>query len=53
LRKGNGISWAGLERGGEIQGWTTFGITGGTGTVGAKEMQVNNDSALLAEMLNR
>ncbi|KAI3632274.1 hypothetical protein MIR68_009380 [Amoeboaphelidium protococcarum] len=52
LRKANGISWPQLEKtDAPITTWTTFGITGRTGTVGSKEMQVSNDSPLLA--LNR
>ncbi|KAI3654594.1 hypothetical protein MP228_000648 [Amoeboaphelidium protococcarum] len=49
LRKANGISWPQLEKtDAPITTWTTFGITGRTGTVGSKDMQVSNDSPLLA-----
>ena len=34
LKKANGISWASLEPSENVAAWTTFGVTGHTGTVG-------------------
>ncbi|RUS31656.1 hypothetical protein BC938DRAFT_477359 [Jimgerdemannia flammicorona] len=38
LKKANGLSWASLEPNSTITTWTTFGVTGGAGTVGGKEV---------------
>jgi hypothetical protein len=46
LRKGNGISWPALEPTENVTSWTTFGVTGGGGTVGGKEMLYANDAPL-------
>ncbi|KAI8969841.1 chord-domain-containing protein [Pilobolus umbonatus] len=46
LKKTNGISWASLEPNSEVKTWTTFGVSGGGGTVGGKEMYYNPDSPL-------
>jgi len=46
LRKGNGISWPALEPTDNVTSWTTFGVTGGGGTVGGKEMLYANDAPL-------
>ncbi|ORX59496.1 chord-domain-containing protein [Hesseltinella vesiculosa] len=46
LKKTSGVSWASLEPNDDVKTWTTFGITGGVGTVGAKEMQYTSDSPL-------
>jgi hypothetical protein len=40
LKKTSGISWASLEPNDEVKTWTTFGVTGGGGTVGGKEVNV-------------
>eukprot|EP00158_Paraphelidium_tribonemae_P003390 Partr_v1_DN26091_c1_g1_i1_m390 putative CHORD len=49
LKKSNGISWPSIEPNENLKSWTTFGITGKTGTVGGKEMHLSNDSPLLAK----
>jgi hypothetical protein len=46
---GNGISWATLEPSEGAKCWTTFGTTGGAGTVGSKVMHLATDSPLYAE----
>lgn len=46
LKKTSGISWADLYPNSEVKTWTTFGVTGGGGSVGAKEMHYNADSPL-------
>ncbi|KAJ3325958.1 hypothetical protein HDV06_002343 [Boothiomyces sp. JEL0866] len=46
LKKANGISWAVLEQNSNVTSWTTFGITGGVGSVGSKEALVANDAPL-------
>ncbi|ORE03297.1 chord-domain-containing protein [Rhizopus microsporus var. microsporus] len=46
LKKTSGISWAAFEPTDEVKTWTTFGVTGGGGTVGAKEMYYNADAPL-------
>ncbi|KAI8971605.1 chord-domain-containing protein [Mycotypha africana] len=46
LKKTNGISWASLEPNANVKTWTTFGVTGGGGTVGGTEMYYNADSPL-------
>ncbi|KAI9279787.1 chord-domain-containing protein [Sporodiniella umbellata] len=46
LKKTSGISWAAFEPTEDVKTWTTFGVTGGGGTVGAKEMHYNADSPL-------
>ncbi|KAI9313777.1 chord-domain-containing protein [Dichotomocladium elegans] len=46
LKKTSGISWASLEPTSEVKTWTTFGVTGGGGSVGAKEMIYISDSPL-------
>ncbi|KAG1382151.1 hypothetical protein G6F61_002529 [Rhizopus arrhizus] len=46
LKKTSGISWASFEPTDEVKTWTTFGVSGGGGTVGAKEMHYNADSPL-------
>jgi hypothetical protein len=51
LQKANGISWAALEPTENVTSWTTFGTTGGVGTVGAKQMVLATDAPLMA--LNR
>lgn len=38
LKKTSGISWASFEPTDEVKTWTTFGVSGGGGTVGAKEV---------------
>ncbi|KAG0264735.1 hypothetical protein BG011_006165 [Mortierella polycephala] len=49
MKKGNGISWATLEPSEGAKCWTTFGTTGGAGTVGSKIMHLATDSPLYAE----
>ncbi|KAF9104851.1 hypothetical protein BGX27_009923 [Mortierella sp. AM989] len=49
MKKGNGISWATLEPSEGAKCWTTFGTTGGAGTVGSKVMHLATDSPLYAE----
>lgn len=49
LMIGNGISWATLEPSEGAKCWTTFGTTGGAGTVGSKVMHLATDSPLYAE----
>ncbi|KAF9432995.1 hypothetical protein BGZ76_010021 [Entomortierella beljakovae] len=49
MKKGNGISWATLEPSEGTRSWTTFGTTGGAGTVGSKVMHLATDSPLYAE----
>ncbi|KAF8928656.1 hypothetical protein BGZ58_009460 [Dissophora ornata] len=49
MKKGNGISWATLEPSEGAKCWTTFGTTGGAGTVGSKVMHLSTDSPLYAE----
>ncbi|KAI8138813.1 chord-domain-containing protein [Fennellomyces sp. T-0311] len=46
LKKTSGISWASLEPQADVKSWTTFGVTGGGGSVGAKEMIYKSDSPL-------
>jgi hypothetical protein len=46
LKKTSGISWASLEPNDEVKTWTTFGVSGGGGTVGGTEMYYNADSPL-------
>ncbi|KAI8072864.1 HSP20-like chaperone [Gongronella butleri] len=46
LKKTDGISWAALEPTSEVKTWTTFGVSGGAGTVGAKEMLYSADAPL-------
>ncbi|KAI7870598.1 HSP20-like chaperone [Spinellus fusiger] len=46
MKKTDGMSWASLEPNADVKTWTTFGVSGGGGTVGAKEMQYCNDSPL-------
>ena len=49
LRKANGISWATFEKtDAALVSWTTFGIEGRVGTVGAKEYKVAGDAPILA-----
>ncbi|KAI3656749.1 hypothetical protein MP638_001269 [Amoeboaphelidium occidentale] len=48
LKKANGISWPSIEPTNNVTSWTTFGISGRTGTVGAKEMFISEDSPLYA-----
>ncbi|KAJ3168886.1 hypothetical protein HDU88_001213 [Geranomyces variabilis] len=43
LKKANGISWASIEPNDDITSWTTFGTTGGVGTIGAKDALVAGD----------
>ncbi|KAF9425942.1 hypothetical protein BGZ94_007082 [Podila epigama] len=49
MKKGNGISWATLEPSEGAKCWTTFGTTGGAGTVGSKVMHLATDSPLYAQ----
>ncbi|KAF9330254.1 hypothetical protein BG006_006801 [Podila minutissima] len=49
MKKANGISWATLEPSEGAKCWTTFGTTGGAGTVGSKVMHLATDSPLYAE----
>lgn len=52
LAKANGISWPALtvqEAATGNHGMVTFGVTGGGGTVGGKEMYLQSDSALYAK----
>ncbi|CAM0138455.1 hypothetical protein VKS41_007068 [Umbelopsis sp. WA50703] len=46
LKKGNGMSWPALEPTDNVTSWTTFGVTGGGGTVGAKDMLYANDAPM-------
>ncbi|KAJ3277102.1 hypothetical protein HDV01_000154 [Terramyces sp. JEL0728] len=46
LKKANGISWAVLEQNANVTSWTTFGITGGVGSVGSKEAVVASDAPI-------
>ncbi|KAI8356610.1 chord-domain-containing protein [Choanephora cucurbitarum] len=46
LKKTSGMSWASLEPNDNVKTWTTFGVTGGGGTVGGTEMFYNPDSPL-------
>lgn len=46
LKKTSGISWASLEPNDQVKTWTTFGVSGGGGTVGGTEMYYNADSPL-------
>ncbi|KAI9015816.1 HSP20-like chaperone [Phycomyces nitens] len=46
MKKTGGVSWAALEPTSDVTSWTTFGVSGGGGTVGAKEMQYTDDSPL-------
>ncbi|CEP15258.1 hypothetical protein [Parasitella parasitica] len=46
LEKTNGISWASFEPTDQVNTWTTFGVTGGGGTVGSTQMIYNADSPL-------
>ncbi|CDS14189.1 hypothetical protein LRAMOSA06359 [Lichtheimia ramosa] len=45
MKKTSGVSWATLEPS-DAKSWTTFGVTGGGGSVGAKEMMYTSDSPL-------
>ncbi|KAG0229075.1 hypothetical protein BGW42_001796 [Actinomortierella wolfii] len=49
LKKANGISWPTLEPSEGARSWTTFGTTGGAGTVGSKVMHLATDSPLYAQ----
>ncbi|KAG0345068.1 hypothetical protein BG004_003998 [Podila humilis] len=49
MKKANGISWATLEPSEGAKCWTTFGTTGGAGTVGSKVMHLSTDSPLYAQ----
>ncbi|KAF9928156.1 hypothetical protein FBU30_002612 [Linnemannia zychae] len=49
MKKANGISWATLEPSEGAKCWTTFGTTGGSGTVGSKVMHLATDSPLYAD----
>ncbi|KAG0318972.1 hypothetical protein BGZ99_005363 [Dissophora globulifera] len=49
MKKANGISWATLEPSEGAKSWTTFGTTGGAGTVGSKVMHLATDSPLYAQ----
>ncbi|KAJ3260347.1 hypothetical protein HK103_000982 [Boothiomyces macroporosus] len=46
LKKANGISWAVLEQKENVTSWTTFGISGGVGSVGSKEALIANDAPI-------
>ncbi|KAJ1559810.1 hypothetical protein HK405_009274 [Cladochytrium tenue] len=46
LKKANGLSWPTLEPSEGVVSWTTFGVSGGVGTVGGKEAVVAQDAPL-------
>ncbi|KAI9487729.1 MAG: chord-domain-containing protein [Benjaminiella poitrasii] len=46
LKKTSGVSWASLEPTENVTSWTTFGVSGGGGTVGGTQMYYNADSPL-------
>lgn len=46
LKKANGMSWPALEPTENVTSWTTFGVSGGGGTVGGKDMHYANDSPM-------
>ena len=46
LKKANGLSWPTLEPSEGVVSWTTFGVTGGVGTVGSKVAVVAQDAPL-------
>ncbi|KAI7908329.1 chord-domain-containing protein [Cokeromyces recurvatus] len=46
LKKTSGVSWASFGPTDNVTTWTTFGVTGGGGTVGATQMYYNADSPL-------
>ncbi|TPX32268.1 hypothetical protein SmJEL517_g04599 [Synchytrium microbalum] len=49
MKKANGVAWASIEPNDNMGGQNiTFGVTGGTGTVGGKEAIIAGDSALLS-----
>lgn len=48
LVKANGLSWPALERTAKVQTWTTFGVSGRTGTVGSTEMVVADDIPIVS-----
>lgn len=53
MKKTSGVSWATLEPS-DAKSWTTFGVTGGGGSVGAKEMMYTSDSPLhLKQQIHR
>ncbi|TPX41860.1 hypothetical protein SeLEV6574_g05890 [Synchytrium endobioticum] len=48
VTKSNGVAWASVEPSSNIQSFTTFGVSGGGGTHGAKQAIVAGDAAILA-----
>lgn len=48
LKKANGVAWASIEPNENIQSFTTFGVSGGGGTVGSKQAIIAGDAAILA-----
>ncbi|EPZ32629.1 Cysteine/histidine-rich domain-containing protein [Rozella allomycis CSF55] len=46
LKKKSGISWPTLNPSANVTSFTTFGVSGTTGTIGSKEMVYNNDIPL-------
>eukprot|EP00842_Homolaphlyctis_polyrhiza_P003562 jgi/Hompol1/4206/HPOL_003538-RA len=46
LKKANGLSWVAIEPTDNITTWTTFGLSGTSGTVGGKEAIVAKDAPL-------
>ena len=48
LCKANGISWASIEPNNDLRSWSTFGVQGGVGSVGAKSAVVAADSPMYA-----
>ncbi|KAL1920777.1 uncharacterized protein VTP21DRAFT_11412 [Calcarisporiella thermophila] len=48
LKKTSGISWPSLEPTENITSYTTFGLTGTSGTVGGKEMHIAGDVPIYA-----
>ncbi|KAI9340422.1 HSP20-like chaperone [Zopfochytrium polystomum] len=46
LKKANGLSWPTLEPAEGVVSWTTFGVSGGTGTVGSKVAVIAEDAPI-------